>query len=861
MLTTALKHPVLRHFALVACLLCAAATVFASALLNPHSVAWLLGIYLTTGLFLYVWRIRAQARIMKPFLLYLAMVNQYFLVVYLLHVWVPGRDPAAVEPTVRYWAHACGVGSIVVPVAIYHFAIRLAEIRSRILHALEWIGWGFVAYLIWCKLNGTFTVRYFWAGFTWVPAAEGAYPLYMNYVTFYCLAAIFIPAVRLFTLQDRRKRLQVLYFVIGFGLWVLTCMANMLITLGVNLYPFGGIAFLFHITLLAYAMLHKRLFDTTVIVRTGLVYALMSACFGALFGVLVWASATFLARDVSAAGAWALVPFAVVAGLLYGPLLGALQRFIDRRFRRLLQDRGALLEAHAREIAFTLELEPIAAAVCKTLYQGTGARSAAFYAPDERGGWRACAVYPAAPASEADQPPPRIAQALAGAPAGPQRLTLENAAPEPARADSEGAAPLALATGDEHLLLPVRHRNETVAAVLLGPKASDDAFYEEDVRFAEAIAAQSSLALANARSYASLRHLREMTAQTLEGLTAGVLLLDGTQRIVVWNRAARRLFHRDDASAADIPPALAELKSSAQQLAEILAQAAWDVRNLENVELKIENPKAQTLLLSTKVLGDDAGTPLLLVLLHDVTEYKAMEQVLRRQEGLARLGQLIATINHEVRNILQPVRLQFESLRGDVATSEKGRRHLAAIQNRLQTLDEMLAGLKNLARPLDLRKRAFDLRPLLEEVCADLRAAHPELPAIVLNVEPDAERCFGDGTWLRQAFYNLARNAVEATEGQKTRQVEVLAAATPSLVTITVRDNGWGISEHGLERIFEPFYSTKGSAGTGLGLAITRKIVEAHGGKLNVWSQQGMGSRFSVELPREKVEAALPASD
>lgn len=853
------SHPVLRHVALVACLLCAAATVFASALLNPHSVAWLLGIYLTTGLFLYVWRIRAQARIMKPFLLYLAMVNQYFLCVWLLHVWVPGRDPEKTAPDVLYWAHVVDIGSIFVPVAIYHFAIRLAEIRARIIHALEWIGWGAACYILYLKSIDQFTVAYFWCGFTWVPTNGGKYAQYMEYVTFYCLAAIFIPAVRMFTLKDRRKRLQVLYFVTGFGLWVLTCMAHMLITLGVNLYPFGGIAFLFHITLLAYAMLHKRLFDTTVIVRTGLVYALMSACFGALFGVLVWASATFLAPD--AANIWALTPFAVLAGLLFGPLLGALQLFIDRRFRRLLQDRGALLEAHAREIAFTLELEPIAAAVCKTLYQGTGARSAAFYAPDEHGGWRVRAVYPAAPASEGDQPPPRVAQALAGAPARPQRLALEIAAFEPARAASEGAAPLALATGNEHLLLPVRHRNETVAAVLLGPKASDDAFYEEDLRFAEAIAAQSSLALANARSYASLRHLREMTAQTLEGLTAGVLLLDGAQRIVVWNRAARRLFYRDDPSAAAIPPALADLKSSAPQLAEVLAQAAWDVRNLENVELKIESPKAQTLLLSTKVLGDDAGTPLLLVLLHDVTEYKAMEQVLRRQEGLARLGQLIATINHEVRNILQPVRLQFESLRGDVATSEKGRRHLAAIQNRLQTLDEMLAGLKNLARPLDLRKRAFDLRPLLEAVCADLRAANENGPAVRLSVAPEAERCFGDGTWLRQAFYNLARNALEATEGQESRQVEVLASATPSHLTITVRDNGWGISEHGLERIFEPFYSTKGSAGTGLGLAITRKIVEAHGGTLTVWSQQGMGSRFTVELPRAELEAATPASD
>lgn len=833
-------HPVFRHFSLVAWLLLALATVILSAFINPHSVAWLVGIHLSTGLFLYVWRIRNQPGTFKPFLVYLAIVNQYFLTIWLLHVWVPGHSPDTVALEIKFWARVFGAGSVLVPVAVYHFAIRLCQLRVRLFYLLEWAGWGLAAYFLYCKAMGTFTTGYFWAGFTWVPKMTGAYNLYMKYVLFFALSAVVIPFVCLFTMKDHRRWLQILYFLIGFGLWVLTCTGHLLISLGVHLYPFGGIAFLIHISLLAYALLHKRVFDTSIIVRTGLVYALVSAVFGILFSGLVFGSAAWLNRLGIAPTALSLLPAVVIAGILFGPILHLVQQIVDRRFRRLLRQRSAILEEHAKQIAYTIDLGIIAKSVCTSLYEGTGSGRAVFLVQDDATHWKALAAHPSKSA-EAFYVPSEVTAALS--------QVIERPLLLPVTPEADAAPkPLALSAGNMHLLVPVRHQDHWVAAVLLDPKVSDEPYTEEDLRFAEGIAAQSAMASANARSYTSIRYLREMTSQTLEGLTAGVLLIDRRQRVVVWNETARRLFQWREASP-EFSPTLNDLRGQAPQLAEIVGQAVWDHRSQENVELQIAHPKALTLLLSTRLLAESDSETLMLVLLNDVTEYKEMEKVMRRQEGLARLGQLIATINHEVRNILQPLRNQVEGLRGDVERSEKGRRHLENIQNRLRTLDDMLANLKNLARPLELRPRPFNLKSLLDSVCRDVSGLVPgESVDLQVNIE-DGTICHGDGNWLRQVFFNLVRNAMEATDGQPHRQVEVSAAGNGDRVTVTVRDNGWGISEPNRERIFEPFFSTKGTAGTGLGLAITRKVIEAHGGVIGVWSQPGLGSKFTVELP------------
>ncbi len=118
---------------------------------------------------------------------------------------------------------------------------------------------------------------------------------------------------------------------------------------------------------------------------------------------------------------------------------------------------------------------------------------------------------------------------------------------------------------------------------------------------------------------------------------------------------------------------------------------------------------------------------------------------------------------------------------------------------------------------------------------------------------------FGCRDQLKQVFLNLLKNAAEATASPE-GQVEVTASQEESHVLIRIRDNGCGIPEEYLPRIWEPFFTTKGQAGTGLGLDLCRQIVEAHGGTLTVESRVGQGTTFTVRLPgaTESQESAKP---
>jgi signal transduction histidine kinase len=236
------------------------------------------------------------------------------------------------------------------------------------------------------------------------------------------------------------------------------------------------------------------------------------------------------------------------------------------------------------------------------------------------------------------------------------------------------------------------------------------------------------------------------------------------------------------------------------------------------------------------------------VLLHDISDYKELEAVARQREALARVGEMIAAINHEIGNILQPVQSQILRL---AAHQDPGvARAVEIVQDRLSALNGMLANLKDLSRPIELRCRMLDLGNLTRSVVRDVQ----EMPVAAdvqfnIQVQPQRLNCNADGHWLRQVLYNLIRNAAEATVGRTERKVRVNAAVTDSFVRIEIQDTGCGIDPRVRGKLFQPFFSTKGKAGTGLGLSICRRVVELHGGRIEVADQPGEGARFFVFLP------------
>jgi signal transduction histidine kinase len=224
----------------------------------------------------------------------------------------------------------------------------------------------------------------------------------------------------------------------------------------------------------------------------------------------------------------------------------------------------------------------------------------------------------------------------------------------------------------------------------------------------------------------------------------------------------------------------------------------------------------------------------------------------RQVERLAAIGQVAGGIAHELRNPLNVVKTSVYYLRtAKNPTEAKRAEHLERIERQVEAADRVITALNDFAKlPLPaFRPVAVEnlLRETLEQTLL------PENIAVEIQISPAIEQVWGDERQLNIVFSNLVRNARDAMPHGG--QLTISAQETDNAVTIAVADTGQGIKADDLKRITEPLFSTK-VRGIGLGLAITRAILEKHGARLHVESQEGKGSTFTVQLPGQRPVSA-----
>ena len=221
---------------------------------------------------------------------------------------------------------------------------------------------------------------------------------------------------------------------------------------------------------------------------------------------------------------------------------------------------------------------------------------------------------------------------------------------------------------------------------------------------------------------------------------------------------------------------------------------------------------------------------------------------------MAAVGRISAQVAHEIRNPLSAIGLNAELLDEEFMLGLEGkaqteaRQLLSAIAREIERLNEITEGYLQLARMPRPRIQSCDLNTLVTDFIAMSR---PEFKnnqiEIELRLATESPLTQSDPGQIRQALLNVVRNSMEAMPEGGTIRVETLLSSTAC--RIVVEDNGPGIPDTELHRVFEPFYSTK-SAGTGLGLSLTQQILADHGGHIDVESNTPRGARVSLSLPR-----------
>jgi signal transduction histidine kinase len=244
---------------------------------------------------------------------------------------------------------------------------------------------------------------------------------------------------------------------------------------------------------------------------------------------------------------------------------------------------------------------------------------------------------------------------------------------------------------------------------------------------------------------------------------------------------------------------------------------------------------------------------IIMVLERARSESERLHARLREAERLATAGELAAGMAHEIRNPLAAI-VNATALLTDEAHLTAGERAstLAAVRTEARRLNRILSDFLRFARPQEARRAPGDIRDVVQHVSALIRDDHSRAARVDVKVavDPAVPRFAFDRDQVTQVLWNVALNGVEAMNGRGRLSLEV--ARRTGGVTLAVSDTGPGIPRERLPRVFEPFYSGKPN-GSGLGLTIAERIVAAHGGRIEIDSPPGGGTRVTLHFP---VEAA-----
>ncbi len=344
---------------------------------------------------------------------------------------------------------------------------------------------------------------------------------------------------------------------------------------------------------------------------------------------------------------------------------------------------------------------------------------------------------------------------------------------------------------------------------------------------------------------ADLRDLEAFTDLIFDSVGTGLIALDRGHRVTAVNRAAEQITGVTLDAARGKPWSVVgggvPLAVIESEIASSVRGSAWREVTLRRADGE-EIPVRMTF--SALRAGDGRGIGLIAAC-EDLSAIRAMETRMRAADRLASLGRMAANIAHEIRNPLAALSGAVEVMAAGAADDTRERLGQIVL-NETSRLNDIIREFLEYARPAPLSRTPVNVAETVDEVLVLLD--HQVVPGTLKTVRefPPALTWSVDRQQFRQAVWNLCLNGVQAMpEGGELR---VTLAVLARRLVVRVTDTGEGIAAADLGQIFEPFFSTK-AGGSGLGLALVHRIVQDHGGEIDVQSRPGAGSTFTLTLP------------
>lgn len=371
------------------------------------------------------------------------------------------------------------------------------------------------------------------------------------------------------------------------------------------------------------------------------------------------------------------------------------------------------------------------------------------------------------------------------------------------------------------------------------------------------------LELINTRLRETISENRSVTMflnSILTSLTSGIIVVDKAGKISHFNPAAERITGIPTAAALGKKyDEVIHTKQGGRFSALDTVMTGMEFDSEEKVIFKNDIEEIPVSV-STSLLDDgNDETYGAVEVIHDITKIKRLEAEMTRIQTLAALGEMAATVAHEVRNPLGGIGGFASLLKRELEGDEEKLRLVNKIITGVETLNQTVVALLDYTRKDELSLREVSLHRLIEDSVEYDRASNNTISNVEFKVELENRNLnlYCDPHLMRQVLLNLLRNGREAMPngGKITikgglKKTDNDAGQNHAPVWIEVADEGEGIPKEVKNKIFRPFFSTKsGANGSGLGLASVWKTVQAHGGDINVTSKQGQGATFRIELP------------